>query len=106
MQKEVIYSKNASQPIGPYSQGIRAGNTCYFSGCIGLDPATGELVPGGVEAQAGQAMKNIGLLLKAANLDYSHIVKTSIFLRDMGDFPKVNSVYASYFSSWSHPRFR
>ena len=97
MQKEVIYSENASKPIGPYSQGIRVGNTYYFSGCIGLDPATAELVQGGVEAQTTQAMKNIGELLKAAGLDYSNIVKTSIFLRDMADFPKMNAVYAAYF---------
>lgn len=97
MQKEVIYSKNAPEPIGPYSQGIKVGNTWYFSGSIGLDPVTGKIVEGGIDAQARQVMINIGELLKAAGLGYEHIVKTSIFLKNMDDFSKVNEIYATFF---------
>lgn len=97
--KNVIYSPDAPAPIGPYSQGMQAGNTYYFSGQIAIDPATGHVVSGGIEAETRQVMKNIGALLIAAGLDFGHIVKTSIFLKDMSDFAVVNAIYGEYFSA-------
>lgn len=99
MNAEIIFTKNAPEPIGPYSQAVKAGNLLFCSGQIALDPATGTMVEGDVAAQATQVMKNIQALLAAAGTDMSHIVKTTIFLEDMNDFPKVNEVYGSYFKS-------
>lgn len=99
MNAEIIFTKNAPEPIGPYSQAVKAGNLLFCSGQIALDPATGIMVEGDVAAQATQVMKNIQALLSAAGTDMSHIVKTTIFLKDMNDFPKVNEVYGGYFKS-------
>jgi 2-iminobutanoate/2-iminopropanoate deaminase len=99
MNAEIIFTKNAPEPIGPYSQAVKAGNLLFCSGQIALDPATGAMVEGDVSAQATQVMKNIQALLAAAGTDMSHIVKTTIFLKDMNDFPKVNEVYGSYFKA-------
>lgn len=101
--RETIYTKNAPEPIGPYSQGVRAGNTWYFSGQIGLNPATGTMVEGGVETQAKQVMENIKALLHEAGLDFNKVVKTTIFLKSMDDFPEVNEIYGSYFQKGSYP---
>jgi len=101
--RETIFTKNAPAPIGPYSQGVRAGNTWYFSGQIALNPNTGHMVEGGVEAQAKQVMDNIKALLDAAGLDFSHIVKSTIFLKSMDDFPKVNAIYGEYFPQDAYP---
>lgn len=98
MEKKIILTTEAPAPIGPYSQAVQVGNTLYCSGQIALK-TDGTLVSDSIEAQTKQVMHNIGELLKAAEMDYSHIVKTSIFLTDMGDFAKVNEIYASYFSS-------
>ena len=98
--RETIFSEKAPQPIGPYSQAVRSGNTIYFSGQIGLDPHTGQFVSDtDVVAQTHQVMKNIGALLETCGAQYANIVKTSIFLKDMNDFPKVNDAYATYFDS-------
>ncbi|MBL7810683.1 MAG: RidA family protein [Bacteroidetes bacterium] len=96
--REIVYTKNAPEPIGPYSQAVRAGNTWYFSGQIAIDPASGQVIPGDAAAQTVQVMKNIGALLKEAGLDFSDIAKTTIFLKDMNEFPRVNEVYGSYFT--------
>lgn len=101
--RETIFTKNAPAPIGPYSQGVRAGNTWYFSGQIALNPNTGHMVEGGVEAQAKQVMDNIKALLDASGLDLSHIVKSTIFLKSMDDFPKVNAIYGEYFPKDAYP---
>ena len=101
--RETIFTKNAPAPIGPYSQGVRAGNTWYFSGQIALNPNTGHMVEGGVEAQAKQVMDNIKALLDASGLDFSHIVKSTIFLKSMDDFPKVNAIYGEYFPKDAYP---
>ena len=101
--RETIFTKNAPAPIGPYSQGVRAGNTWYFSGQIALNPNTGHMVEGGVEAQAKQVMDNIKALLDASGLDFSHIVKSTIFLKSMDDFPKVNAIYGDYFPKDAYP---
>lgn len=95
--KKIIYTSNAPEPIGPYSQAVIAGNMLYASGQVALTPG-GELVVGSVKDEAHQVMKNIGAVLSEAGLDYSNIVKTSIFLKSMDDFAAVNEVYGSYFS--------
>ena len=98
MEKKIILTTAAPAPIGPYSQAVLTGNTLYCSGQIAMKP-DGSLVTDSIEAEAKQVMQNIGELLKAAQMDYSHIVKTSIFLTDMNDFTRVNTVYAGFFTS-------
>jgi 2-iminobutanoate/2-iminopropanoate deaminase len=96
--RETIFSKNAPAPIGPYSQAVRVGNTYYFSGQIGLDPETGNFVSDtDVVKQTNQVMKNISALLNDQGMTTSNIVKTSIFLKNMNDFPKVNEEYSNWF---------
>jgi len=104
MMRETIFTKNAPAPIGPYSQGVRFGNTYYFSGQIALDPTTGHFVSDtDVKLQTQQVMKNIEALLTEAGLTFDNIVKTSIFLKSMNDFPLVNEEYAKSFSSGVYP---
>jgi len=91
-----IATSGAPAAIGPYSQGIDTGATVYCSGQLGLDPASGTIVDGGVEAQANRAMRNLAAVLDAAGLTFANVVKTTIFLADMGDFAAVNAVYAGY----------
>lgn len=98
MAKEIIKTDKAPQAIGPYSQGVKVGNLVFFSGQIALDPATGELVEGGIEEQAKKVMENIKGLLESQGLDFDSIVKTTIFLNDINDFGKVNEIYGSYFN--------
>jgi len=96
--RETIFSANAPEPIGPYSQAVRVNNTYYFSGQIGLDPESGEFVSQtDVVLQTQQVMKNITALLVEENMTTSNIVKSSIFLKDMNDFPKVNDEYSKWF---------
>lgn len=97
MEKKIILSTSAPSPIGPYSQAVMIGNTLYCSGQIALD-SSGTFHNSSVETEAKQVMANIGHVLKASGMDYSNIVKTSIFLTDMNDFATVNTIYASYFS--------
>lgn len=95
--KTVINTSKAPAPIGPYSQATIAGNLVFVSGQIALHPGSGELMMADIETETRQVMENIGAILKEAGIDFSHIVKTSIFLKDMGDFAKVNEVYGTYF---------
>lgn len=97
MEKKIILSTSAPSPIGPYSQAVLIGNTLYCSGQIALD-SNGTFHNASVETEAKQVMANVGHVLKASGMDYSNIVKTSIFLTDMNDFATVNTIYASYFS--------
>lgn len=97
--KKIIYTANAPQPIGPYSQAILVGNTLYASGQIAINPSTQNLVLDDIVAETNQVMKNIGEVLNAAEMNYTHIIKTSIFLKDMNQFAQVNEVYGSYFTS-------
>jgi len=98
MNKEAILTTQAPSPIGHYSQAIRSGDLVYCSGQIQLDPNTGDVVGAGdVEAQTKQVMKNISEVLKAAGLGFQNVVKTTIFLKNMGDFPKVNPIYGEFF---------
>ncbi|MBS7566150.1 RidA family protein [Mucilaginibacter sp. Bleaf8] len=94
----IINTTNAPAPIGPYSQAVAAGNMLFVSGQIPANPATGELVMDSIEAQTTQVMENIKAILTEAGLDFGAIVKTSIFLKDMGTFAQVNEVYGSYFT--------
>ena len=97
MSKTAVVSDQAPAAVGAYSAGISAGETVYLSGQLGLDPATGALVEG-VEAQAAQALRNIGALLKSEGLDYGDVVKTTVLLANNDDFAKVNEVYATFFA--------
>lgn len=99
MKKEVVFTALSPAPIGPYSQAIKAGNTLYVSGQIPADPKTGELVAGDIAAEAKQVMQNVGAVLTEAGYGFEHIVKTTIFLRDMADFAAVNEVYGSFFTA-------
>ena len=94
--KTVISTKEAPAAIGPYSQAIRSGDTLFASGQIGLDPATGQLVSGGVAEQTKRVFENIKAVLAKAGLDLTHVVKTTVFLKSMGDFAAMNEVYATY----------
>ena len=96
MSRTVVASENAPAAVGPYSAGISAGSTVYLSGQLGLDPATGALAEG-IEAQAKQALANIGALLEAAGLGYADVVKTTVLLAYINDVAKVNEIYATYF---------
>jgi 2-iminobutanoate/2-iminopropanoate deaminase len=100
MARKTVHSDNAPKAIGPYSQAVQvdAGKMTFLSGQIPLDPKTMEMVQGDVVAQAEQVMKNLGAVLKAAGLDFSHVVRCTIFLTDLGDFAKVNEVYGRYFT--------
>ena len=93
-----VSTDKAPAAIGPYSQGIIAGDFLYASGQIAINPATGNIEAEGIEAQTEQVMKNIGEILKAAGTDYTNVVKTGCFLYDMNDFAAFNEVYAKYFT--------
>ncbi len=95
--KVVIKTDGAPKPIGPYSAGIRYGNLVFVSGQIGLDPQTGTLVPGGIEAETCQVMSNLSHILEAAGSGLDKVLKTTVFLRDMNDFGKMNPCYADSF---------
>jgi len=85
--------------IGPYSQAIRAGDFLFLSGQIPLDPATGQVVEGGIAAQTHQVLKNLGAVLAAAGTSYDRVVKTTVYLADMAEFAEMNATYAGYFSA-------
>jgi 2-iminobutanoate/2-iminopropanoate deaminase len=97
--KEIIATDKAPKAIGPYSQAVRANGFIFLSGQIPLDPATGQLIEGDVVAQTERVFENIGAVLKAAGSGLEHVVKTTVFLKDMADFTRMNEVYARYFSS-------
>ncbi|MEO6965004.1 MAG: RidA family protein [Acidobacteriaceae bacterium] len=101
--KTAIHTEEAPAAIGPYSQAIRIGNLVFTSGQIALDPATGQLVSGGIEAQTHRVLKNLGAVLAAAGLEFSSVVKTTVFLKDMNHFPAVNAIYAEYFQTQNGP---
>ncbi len=94
---KTIATTSAPAAVGPYCQAKLCGNTLYTSGQLGLVPATGKLAEGGVEAQARQALENLGSVLKEAGMDYTDVAKTTCFLADIADFAAFNAVYAEYF---------
>jgi 2-iminobutanoate/2-iminopropanoate deaminase len=97
MNKKIIRTSDAPAPIGPYNQAVLANGVLYVSGQIGLDLSTGEFVKGGVAAETEKVMSHLGAVLREAGMDFSNVVKCSIFLEDMNDFAKVNEVYSRYF---------
>lgn len=96
MEKIIISTDLAPRAIGPYSQAVRVGQLVFISGCLGLDPQTGALRDG-LDAQTKQALDNMGAILNAMGLDYSHVVKTTVFLKDLDDFARVNELYGAVF---------
>ena len=98
MQKEIIYTNQAPEPIGPYSQAVKTGNLLFVSGQIPIDPATGNVVNGSVKEETIQVMKNLAAILQVSGSNFNAIVKTTIFLSDMALFAEVNEIYGSYFS--------
>ncbi|HRQ39258.1 MAG TPA: RidA family protein [Chloroflexota bacterium] len=96
MDKTIISTDKAPGAIGPYSQAVRTGNLLFTAGQVGLDPVTGNLVEGGVQAQTEQAMRNLQAVLAAAGATFANVVKTTVFLSDMADFVAMNEVYGRY----------
>jgi 2-iminobutanoate/2-iminopropanoate deaminase len=94
-----VSTPDAPGAIGPYSQAIIAGGFLFASGQIPLDPTTGTITEGGITAQTHQVLQNLGAVLKAAGLSYDRVVKTTVYLSDMANFPAVNEIYATYFPS-------
>lgn len=103
MEKKIIYTEKAPAPIGPYSQAVLVGNTLYTSGQVALNPATMELVLDNIETETKQVMENLKAVLEAANMTFENVIKTTIFLTDMGDFANMNGVYSSYFDEKTAP---
>ena len=102
--KKVILSSKAPAPIGSYSQAIEANGTLYVSGQIPIDPATGEVVAGGIEPQAKQVMQSLQAILQEAGYSFDQVVKTTILLDDLANFAKVNEIYGSYFGEGAPAR--
>src|SRR4051812_9780624 len=97
MSKKVIYSDKAPEAIGPYSQGIAHGNLLFVSGQIAIQKSSGSIVTGNIVDETEQVMYNLKEVLTANGMDFSHVVKSTILLKDMNDFPKINEVYGKYF---------
>jgi 2-iminobutanoate/2-iminopropanoate deaminase len=95
--KKIISTSEAPGAVGPYSQAVRVGSTIYCAGQIPLDPKTGQIVAGGIDAQARRVLDNVAAVLRAEGLGFENIVKTTIFLTDLADFQTVNEIYAGYF---------
>jgi len=98
-EKRIVATTNAPAAIGPYSQAVWAGNLLFTSGQLPADPAKGQIVAGDVAAQTKQALKNVQAVLEAAGLDMSHVVKATVFIKNMNEFQTVNEVYASFFAA-------
>ena len=101
--KKIIATTNAPSAIGPYSQAVDCGAFLITSGQVPFDPATGEFVPGGIAEQTRQSLTNVKAILEAAGLTMDHVVKTTVFLQDMGDFTAMNAVYAEFFTEGNYP---
>lgn len=98
MQRTIVSTKNAPAAVGPYSQAVRCAELVHTAGQLGMDPQTGKLVEGGVQAQTRQALTNIQAVLTAAGTSLQNVVKTTVFLQDMNDFGAMNEVYAQFFT--------
>ncbi|MEM8970371.1 MAG: RidA family protein [Bacteroidota bacterium] len=99
MSKKIIQTSEAPAPIGPYNQAVLAGDTLYVSGQIAIDVASGELLTDNITQETHQVMKNLEAILRTAEMQFSHVVKCSIFIRDMGQFATVNEAYGQYFQA-------
>ncbi len=96
-ERKIVRTENGPKAIGPYSLGVQAGHLVFTAGQVGLDPATGTMVPGGLEAETRQALDNMKAILEAAGTTLANVVKTTVFLLDINDFNKMNAIYATYF---------
>ncbi len=103
IMKKIIITPDAPAPIGPYNQAVKVGNTLYASGQIALDPKTMELVLDDIKTETHQVMKNIRAVLIAAEMNFSNVIKCSIFITNMNDFAKINEVYGTYFGDQNSP---
>lgn len=103
MTKKIIFTAKAPAPIGPYNQAVLAGNTLFTSGQIALNPETMELVLDDIETETKQVMDNLNAVLEAAEMTFENVVKTTIFITNMNDFAKINTVYGSYFNEKTAP---
>ena len=101
--KKIIYTDKAPAPIGPYNQAVLVGNTLYTSGQIALNPSTMELVLDDIETETKQVMENMKAVLSAADMTFENVIKTTIFIMNMGDFARINAVYGSYFDEATAP---
>ncbi len=101
--KQIIHTEDAPAPIGPYNQAVRMGNTVYTSGQIAIDPSSGLLVEGSISEETHQVMRNMQAVLNAAGLNFSQVLKSTIFITNMDDFGAINEVYGSYFDSDTAP---
>ena len=101
--KKIIFTENAPAPIGPYNQAVLVGNTLYTSGQIALNPLTMELVLDDIEIETKQVMENMKAVLAAADMTFENVIKTSIFIMNMNDFTRINSIYGSYFNEATAP---
>jgi 2-iminobutanoate/2-iminopropanoate deaminase len=99
MSKKVVYSANAPEPIGPYSQAIQSGNILFISGQIAIQKPSGNLITNNIVDETTQVMHNLGEILKTAGMDFSNVVKSTIFLKDFNDFTKVNEIYGKNFTN-------
>jgi len=97
MPKSIVYSATAPEPIGPYSQAVQVGNMLFMSGQIAIQKSTGNIITSSIEEETAQVMQNLADVLTAAGMDFSHVVKSTIFLKDMNNFPKVNEIYGKHF---------
>ena len=96
--KEIVYTKNAPNPVGPYSQAILTNNTLFISGQVALDPNNGEMINSSIEEETIQVMNNLKAILNEVGFDFSNVIKSTIYLSDMNNFSKVNEVYGSFFN--------
>jgi len=103
MKKEIIYTKDAPEPIGPYNQAVKIGKTLYVSGQIPLIPGKMDLIENNLEEETNQVMKNLKAILLEANMTFQNVIKTTIFLSNMADFESVNEIYGRYFNSENAP---
>ena len=97
MKHQIVHTDNAPKAIGPYSQAVKAGNMLFVSGQVPFVPETMEIVEGDVKAQTAQSLKNVQAILAEAGLDFSHVVKSTVFIKDMNEFAQINEVYAEFF---------
>ena len=97
MKHQVIHTENAPKAIGPYSQAVKAGNMLFVSGQVPFVPETMEIVEGDLKAQTAQSLKNVQAILTEAGIDFSHVVKSTVFIKDMNEFAQINEVYAEFF---------
>ncbi|ENA1806794.1 RidA family protein [Flavobacterium psychrophilum] len=101
--KKIIFTDKAPAPIGPYNQAVLSGNTLYTSGQIAINPSTGNLVLDTIEIETEQVMQNLKAVLEAANMTFDDVIKTTIFIMNMEDFARINTIYGKYFTEQSAP---